>query len=179
MEILQSQITNKLQNAIFNKNSQKEKNKYLQRLYTVFKIYCPKFIDGQYFYYFETQEDLSNRNIDSDTEEEVLVTQNIKVKLLQVNLVRKVLEVVENPTFDQTKKMEMIIDNLYKRIPLYLELQKVKKLHFSKLIDNHFDSRLHFLTSREVLDFEGHGLVYVDKFRQNMIKGKAKLFSEP
>jgi hypothetical protein len=62
------------------------------------------------------------------------------------------------PTVPEIRKMEQIIDNLYKRIPLYLEVQKDKKLKFSKLIDNHFETRLHFLTSREVVDFEGQGL---------------------
>lgn len=142
------------------------------------KIYSPVFAHGQKYYYFEKSENMSNRNIDSDSDEETLVTQHLKVKLLKVDTGTKQLVEVLAPTVPEIRKMEQIIDNLYKRIPLYLEVQKDKKLKFSKLIDNHFETRLHFLTSREVVDFEGQGLQYVDKIKTNIVKGKQKLFSE-
>lgn len=108
--------------AIFNKGVESEKQKQLTRLYTILKIYSPAFDEGMKYYFFEKTETMSNRNIDSDSDEETLVTQHLKVKLLQVNTKLKKLEEVYNPTVTEIKKMEQIIDNLYKRIPLYVEI---------------------------------------------------------
>jgi hypothetical protein len=74
MDFVQRQITQKMQMAVFNKGMDSEKEKQLTRLFTTLKIYSPKFEHGMRFYYFEQSESMSSRNIDSDSEEETLVT---------------------------------------------------------------------------------------------------------
>lgn len=98
--------------------------------------------------------------------------------MLQVDLKHKKLIVVEEPLPGQRKKMEGIIDNLYKRIPLYLVMQKAPELHFSPLVTNQFLTRLQFETSREPIDTEDLDYQYVEKIRSIILKGKQKLFKE-
>lgn len=39
--------------------------------------------------------------------------------MVSVNLTDKCLDIIADPDPEDVKKMELIIDNLYKRIPLY------------------------------------------------------------
>ena len=113
---------------MFNKGKEHERVKNLQRLYTLLKIYSPHFEHDQLFYVFEKTERMKGENLDSDSDDETVIIQSLQIQLLRVDLTQKKLVYVDEPNVKQHKAMEKIIDNLYKRIPLYLVMQKVPEV---------------------------------------------------
>lgn len=163
---------------MFNKGKEHDRVKNLKRLYTLLKIYSPRFEHDQLFYVFEKTERMKGENLDSDSDDETVIIQSLQIQLLRVDLTHKELVYVDEPNVKQHKAMEKIIDNLYKRIPLYLVMQKVPEVLFTPLLENHFVTRHAFETSREPIDTQGLDFQYVEKIRLSMNKGRAKLFKE-